>query len=421
MNHIISNILRKPMLITMDSFLGYSGMVHRFLNGKLGQMDISMLEQERSKNAGYVINGNSRFLMDEMAQAPKGSTLVMPLKGAIMKESYCGDKGTAEVMQILMKADATDSIEKVVLHIDSGGGSVDGTFELADYIKNSFSKPITAFVDGMAASAAYAIACACDEVVASHETAEVGSIGVCISITDYSAMMESRGIKEHYINATKSKDKNRAYNEALAGNYDMIREEGLDPVLEIFVNTVKANRKDVAASVFTGKMYLAGDAMRLGLIDGIGSLDMLVNGGNTNRNNFMGNDLKAVTGLKGLGADEITNEQLGAANRALIEAGIEGVELVGTGDMDKAVRLAVSDATAAMMVEHTQTVEALQLQLDEAVTANNACQDTILELQAEVARLGKLLPEGSTTVVKTTADVTEEQVMSAHYGFDKGV
>lgn len=86
-------------------------------------------------------------------------------------------------------------VERIVLDIDSPGGSVAGAFEVATDIRAmSLQKPITGLVNFMAYSGGYLMGAACTEMVVSR-TSGVGSIGVIASHMDRSAMAEKMGVK----------------------------------------------------------------------------------------------------------------------------------------------------------------------------------------------------------------------------------
>ena len=137
-----------------------------------------------------------------------------------------------------------------------------------------------AIVDGLAASAAYWIASAADEVISTSKTDVLGSIGTMVSWRDWSKMDESRGVvlKEYY--ATKSVDKNRSFKEANAGDGRMLIAEMLDPINNEFLSAVKNNRKEKLnlekEDVLTGKTYVAQKAKDAGLIDSIMSFDQAI-------------------------------------------------------------------------------------------------------------------------------------------------
>jgi ClpP class serine protease len=233
------------------------------------------------KHLGYLLSPeNDRFIKTrEIDEAKENSVYVMTLAGAVMKEDNCGVPGTSTLMRNLREAMSHDKVGSAVFAVDTGGGSVDGTFEFADEIARLIAetgKPIIGYVDGMACSAGYALMAACSEIWTSHRTAEVGSIGVCLSFNDYSEYFKKAGVKLHYINATTSADKNQDYLTAKEGDYKLVQ-ESLDKIHTIFKETVLSGRPDVSQSAMTGKVYLSEEALKLKLIDGISTLEDAVN------------------------------------------------------------------------------------------------------------------------------------------------
>lgn len=216
----------------------------------------------------------------------QNSVLIIPVNGTIMKDDYCGEPGTDTLSQWFQAAMQNPNILGVVLKINSGGGSVQGTGEFADAIKNAI-KPVVTWCDGIMASAAYWIGSSAIEVFASHATTEYGSIGTAINFYDFRKMMEKDGVSEIYINADSSPDKNQDYFNALDGDTSSIKNNILNPTNEIFMEAVKDNRAGKLKVInkikegsgislnepLTGKMYLAKTAIENGLIDKIGSLE----------------------------------------------------------------------------------------------------------------------------------------------------
>jgi signal peptide peptidase SppA len=88
-----------------------------------------------------------------------------------------------------VRAALASKCKSLVLCIDSPGGDVAGCFETARAIREEAAaagKPVFAYVDGMAASGGYALACAAT-TIAAPETAFVGSIGVIETALDVTA------------------------------------------------------------------------------------------------------------------------------------------------------------------------------------------------------------------------------------------
>lgn len=95
----------------------------------------------------------------------------------------------------LRTAVADPMVERIVLDIDSPGGSAVGAFELAGEIRAmTQQKPITGLVNFMAYSGGYLLASACSEIVMS-QTSGIGSIGVIAKHLDRSKLEESAGVK----------------------------------------------------------------------------------------------------------------------------------------------------------------------------------------------------------------------------------
>lgn len=139
-----------------------------------------------------------------------GGIAVIPVLGTItqranMLSDFSGGTSTDKLRAAISMALADDSIGSILLDIDSPGGSVAGTPEIADFIfKARERKPIVAHANSLAASAAFWIGTSASEFVMSP-SADVGSIGVLTTHTDVSAADEAEGIKRTIISAGKFK------------------------------------------------------------------------------------------------------------------------------------------------------------------------------------------------------------------------
>lgn len=243
--------------------------------------------EEIELEPAYIIRTDnySKVLVDNwsgeiIGLAASGNICVIPICGTIMKCDWCGSPGTDTLSSWLKSAIASPQIDAIVLCINSGGGSVEGTGEFADLIKGS-AKAILAFCDGLMASAAYWIGCSAKEVWASHATAEFGSIGTAVCFMDDSEYLEKSGFKELYFNADSSPDKNQDVLKAIAGDATDLKTNIINPTNAIFTGVVKTNREGKLKlfgdgqyqEPLTGKVYLAEMAIEIGLIDGICTLD----------------------------------------------------------------------------------------------------------------------------------------------------
>jgi ClpP class serine protease len=133
---------------------------------------------------------------------------IIPLMGPMMRRAgpiaaRYGIAGTDGVRLAIESAVADDDVDQILLRIDSPGGSVSGLDQLGDAI-SAAKKPVTALVDGMAASAAYYVASQADRIVLGRNDL-VGSIGTRMMLYDFSRQFENDGVEAVPIDTGKHK------------------------------------------------------------------------------------------------------------------------------------------------------------------------------------------------------------------------
>lgn len=391
--YIISQLLRGAWLIDPAHAHARWPFVQSYLNGDFKSLTVTIEEEEGAASMVALSGGlENRVYHNSLDEAPEGSVSLTRLDGEVMKQNYCMT-GTATLKQQLQAADRHPNISSHILIIDSPGGTVDGTKDFADAIKAT-SKPVIAYVDGLAASAGYWIASAADEIIASNDTTMIGSIGTMISFVDFSAAYEAYGVKEHNIHADQSKDKNSTYHEAIKGNYKPIKEQSLNPLNEIFLNAIQANRPEVSEKALTGKVFLAQDAMAMGLADAIGdfeyalerlealTLSNLPDGQagsqTTNSNMFSKNKFPKLSALAN--QETLSDEALEAASQELEAAGISNATIVA--DVTLETMTAETERLNASLQTATERVATLET---EATAAAVQTQNLASQLEAMTA------------------------------------
>jgi signal peptide peptidase SppA len=120
-----------------------------------------------------------------------------------------GGTSTQQISAALAEANADDSVAQILLDIDSPGGSVSGVQELAAEISAS-KKPVTAYANSLAASAAYWIGSAASSFYMTPG-GEVGSIGVWMMHQDWSTALKNEGIDVTLISAGARKVEGNPY------------------------------------------------------------------------------------------------------------------------------------------------------------------------------------------------------------------
>lgn len=269
----ILDVLTAPWAIQPEKLLELQAIYATHLRGE--KIDIAGVEARLGKPLKNEPQGYQ--VIDGVA--------VVPVAGVIAKRmnlfaEISGGVSSELVGRDLRAAASDPTVKAILLHIDSPGGTVDGTQTLAQLVESvGAQKPVVAFADGMMASAAYWIGSAAGAVFAASETTQVGSIGVVATHTDVSGAEAARGIKTTEISAGKYK--------RIASQYGPLTDEGkaaiqeqVDTLYTIFVNDVARHRGVAADAVLEhmadGRVFLGAEAQARGLVDGIASLESVL-------------------------------------------------------------------------------------------------------------------------------------------------
>jgi signal peptide peptidase SppA len=215
---------------------------------------------------------------DKQAAAEPVTFAVVQISGTLMKHASSFDASTSTVRlrrQIATLAN-DPSIAGILLVIDSPGGSVSGTEDLAAAVrKANEQKPVHAFGEDLVASAALWVAVSAERFVVNAETAMVGSIGTFIGTYDYSAAAGQKGIKAK-VYATGPLKGTGFPGAEITAEQDQYLQSIVDETQQHFTAAVAKGRKLPIAKVkelATGGTYIAANALKHGLIDGIESYD----------------------------------------------------------------------------------------------------------------------------------------------------
>lgn len=211
----------------------------------------------------------------------KNGVAVIPIHGVIAHRAgavadISSNVGTSveHIRADLANALTNESVQAIVLDVDSPGGSVSGIEELGAQIRAArATKPIVAHTEGLMASAGYWLAAQADKVFAA-KGAEVGSIGVIAAFYDDHRRMANAGLDPIVIKSTPAKASMQS-NGTMSDADRAEIQRTVDQFHELFVEAVAAGRgisRDAAAKLADGRVHLGADAAKLGLIDGVASL-----------------------------------------------------------------------------------------------------------------------------------------------------
>jgi signal peptide peptidase SppA len=191
-----------------------------------------------------------------------------------------GGASTQMIQRDLQAAVADPKVTAIILAIDSPGGSVIGTPELASAVAQATTvKPVVAFSDGNLMSAAYWVGSAASAVYISGSTVMAGSIGVVATHQDVSRANEARGVKVTEITAGKYK-RIASQNEPLSTEGRASMQAQVDYLYTLFVDAVASHRgttaEDVLQRMADGRVHIGQQAIDAGLVDGVSTLDALI-------------------------------------------------------------------------------------------------------------------------------------------------
>ncbi len=217
----------------------------------------------------------------EILQSKSGGNIAfIPLLGTLMKQrSSTGGTSTIQARRDIRNAANDPNVSAILLGIDSPGGTVAGTQELADDVRSARrKKAVWAHVDDLTASAAYWVASQAEQIFANAPTALVGSIGTILTVNDESGAAEQQGIKVRVFSTGPLKGAGipgASMTEEQATYFQGIV-DGLQVHFDAGVKRGRGMNDTQLKAVKTGGVFHASQAMEMKLIDGIRPLEKTI-------------------------------------------------------------------------------------------------------------------------------------------------
>jgi len=228
--------------------------------------------------AGEMFGLQEEFVSGDLSADTK--VAVIQAKGLLFDDDALYGMGIARFITRQVRAAEKDGdVKAVVLEIDSPGGSVTTSDEIYRKLKKlGGTKPMVAMLKSTAASGAYYIALAADEIVAAPTTV-TGSIGVRMSAFDMTGLSEKVGVTEVSIQSGPMKDVLSPFRPITEEERAMLQRI-VDEMHKRFVDIIEDNRKNLSRqeieSLAQGQVFGAGEAKERGLVDKIGYLDSAI-------------------------------------------------------------------------------------------------------------------------------------------------
>jgi signal peptide peptidase SppA len=273
---IAGRVLNRPLLLHPDK----ADLILHVLQGRIGIEPLAAPDPQSNRFVGSHRRDNGSVSSMRVANG----VAILPIVGSLVNRgAWIGaNSGLVSYEGIatqLREAQADPEVRAILLDIDSPGGEATGMFATANLVRAvNEVKPVVAFVNDVAASAAYGIASAAREIVVSP-TSMVGSIGVVLTHLDRSGELEDRGVKPTLIHAGAHKIDGNPFGPLS----DEVRADLQAEVLKIydqFVGLVAEGRAGrisaTAIRATEARTYLGADAIAQGLADRMASLDEVI-------------------------------------------------------------------------------------------------------------------------------------------------
>ena len=192
---------------------------------------------------------------------------VIAIEGPILRKPdliarvFLGATSSEEIGEALREAAGRNDIKAVFLNIDSPGGTVAGTPELAAAVASlNERKPVYAFSSGLMCSAAYWVASQARAIYATP-SAQVGSIGVVQAVIDSSAAIDKAGIKVEVFSVGKYKAMG-APGTALTDDQRELIQSNLAEIAAEFHDAVLSRGRAIPAEAMEGQTFSGKQAQR---------------------------------------------------------------------------------------------------------------------------------------------------------------
>jgi len=194
----------------------------------------------------------------------------------VMGKGIKGSIASDDFRMLLQKIRADESIDALVLRVNSPGGSAlasDIIWRELELIKGKI--PVIVSMGDVAASGGYYIACGADSIYADANTI-TGSIGVFTVIPNISGFMNNKlGISFDGVKTAPYADAPSSTRPLNTMEQKMLQ-SGVDSIYHTFKTRVSKGRKksmDYVDSIAQGRVWLGSDAINVGLVDRIGTLN----------------------------------------------------------------------------------------------------------------------------------------------------
>lgn len=186
--------------------------------------------------------------------------------------------GQGIMVRAIQKAKDNDDIKAIVLRVDSpGGNALTADIIWRELMLAKMEKPLVISIGDIAASGGYYLAVAGDKIFA-EPTSITGSIGVFGTIPNISGLAGDIGINAEQVGTNKNSVDYSVF-EPMSDEFRSFVTEGIESTYQVFLSRVAEGRNmqiEEVDALAQGRVWSGADALKNGLIDELGGLDMAI-------------------------------------------------------------------------------------------------------------------------------------------------
>jgi ClpP class serine protease len=255
---LTSDLFNKPHLISAEAYTVITNYLNLRNTGLLASVQMEKVSPD----------------LDKPAKA--GKIGIINIHGSLTNkpvESMCGATGTSYAGLLNQTSELINAgCKTIVLDISSGGGEAFNVFQTATAMRKMADDNgvyMISYVQDCAASAAYALCVASDEIVA-HPQGSVGSIGVLVALMNDTKALEKEGLVRSFVTAGANKipfDADGNFREEFISDIQAQIDELYDEFCEHVSFYTGLSVEDIKTT--EASMYRANKALEMGLINSI--------------------------------------------------------------------------------------------------------------------------------------------------------
>jgi len=287
-----------------------------------------------------------------------------------------------QVAAAIGEAVAREDVEALLLDIDSPGGTVNGTPELAQAVADAAKrKTVYSFSAGQMSSAAYWIASQADAIYATP-SARVGSIGVLLPFIDSTEKLRNQGIKVEVFAAGKFKAMGTP-GVALSEEQRELIQSDIEEIAADFKAAVLAKGRRIPDEAMEGQTFSARKAQRFNLAGMVKNRDEV---------------LARLRSLHGGRVDTVSRASMKTVEEQLTEALARIQSLEADAKAHQGLMSEASSQVESFKASLTQREQEHQAALQKAHSERDTLNGQLIAVQAEVERFTKRATELETQV-----------------------